>query len=369
MESLWISWTVRHGRWGAGRAHGPLRRIPSPRHDAEACAAALRTLARARGWDAIVPTCEELFHLAQWVAQDTEILGAPLWAPPFATLAGVHHKGAFMSWVAAAGLAVPETHELTQPLTAADRVRFPGPWVLKPAWSRFGTRVHLVAASDPWPADVTPTPTAPWILQRRLTGTAWCTWSVAHAGTLAVHSAYRVEATAGAIGAAIAFRMEPHARIEAWVAQFVAAHALTGQFAFDFIDTPDGPLPLECNPRLTSGVHGFRGQRGVGRALVTAFRGGSPAGVALHPVHGQRFTSALALRTYGQRVPAGADLLDLPGDARVRRCQLLTYGWLMALAAWHRMDPRAYSTYDIEWNGPVESPLPAFLANAARSTR
>ncbi len=341
------------GRWS--RAHGPLFRIPSPRHESEQCAARLRELSAARHWQAIVPTCEEIFHLARWVADDPQRLGAPLWAPPFATLAGVHHKGAFVTWAEAAGLPVPQTFELTTPLTELPRASRHGAWVLKPAWSRFGTRVHLIGNSDPWPATVVPSMREPWILQRRLHGTPWCSWSVARSGELLAHSAYRVEATAGPIGAAIAFEMQRHVRIEAWVAQFVAVHELTGQFAFDFIDTADGPLPLECNPRLTSGVHGYRGTRGVGDALVCAFSSvdaSAPRSV-IHPADGQRFTSAIALRTYRQRASFGADLLDIPNDSRPRRLQLLSYGWLMAAAAWRHMDPRAYSTHDIEWNGPA----------------
>lgn len=346
-----VPWAI--GRWS--RAHGPLTRIPSPRLAPSECTARLRELAAARGWQAIVPTCEEIFHLARWVADDSQALGAPLWAPSFATLAGVHHKGAFVSWAEAAGLAAPQTFELTAPLTELPRTSRPGAWVLKPAWSRFGTRVHLIGNADPWPATVVPSMREPWILQQRLHGAPWCTWSVARAGELLIHSAYRVEATAGPIGAAIAFRMEHHARIEAWVAQFLAVHALTGQFAFDFIDTVDGPMPLECNPRLTSGVHGFRGTRGVGDAIVRAFTGdGAPStGRVLHPANGQRFTSGIALRAYRQRVPLGADLLDIPNDSGPKRLQLLSYGWLMAASAWKRMDPRAYSTHDIEWNGPA----------------
>ncbi len=342
-----VPWTV--SRWS--RALGPVWRVPSPRFAREECAAAMRQLATRRRWEAIVPTCEEIFHLARAVANDANALGAPLWAPPFASLRALHHKGEFIRRAESAGLATPETHVYASALP--HREAMPGAWVLKPAWSRFGVRVHLVADGEAWPSDVAPTDAMPWVVQRLVRGPVWCSWSVARDGKLLLHSAYRVEATAGPIGAAIAFTMERHARIAEWVVQFVAALNLTGQFAFDFVDGEDGPMPLECNPRLTSGVHGFRGRSDVGTRIVQAFSGGE-IGLMLEPEPGRRFTSRLALRTYRHRVSRGEELLDIPGDERPRRLQLVSYAWLFALASWHGMDARAFSTYDIEYNGADE---------------
>lgn len=345
-----VPWTV--SRWS--RVLGPVWRIPSPRLSRAACVASLRALASQRRWDAILPTCEEIFHLARAVATDANALGVPLWAPATSMLEQLHHKGTFMQLAREAGLPTPETHVLSSPLGRRDERReaCAGAWVLKPAWSRFGTRVHLVADGDAWPRDVHPSAAEPWVLQRWLRGAAWCTWSVVRDGQLLAHSAYQVEATAGAIGAAVAFTMRAHGGIANWVSRFAAAHRLTGQFAFDFIDTERGPLPLECNPRLTSGVHGFRGNATLGARVVQAFSCGALDDSTLTPVEGRRFTSALALRTYGHRVPRGEELLDIPGDPWPQRLQLLSYAWLMASAVRHGVDPRALSTRDIEFNGP-----------------
>ncbi len=41
-----------------------------------------------------------------------------------------------------------------------------------------------------------------------------------------------------------------------WVQTFVESFNVTGQMAFDFIQSPEGELyALECNPRATSGAH------------------------------------------------------------------------------------------------------------------
>lgn len=340
-----VPWTV--SRWS--RVLGPVLRIPSPRFERDACAAALRALVTRRHWDAILPTCEEIFHLARAVVYDRDALGAPLWAPPSALLEQLHHKGTFIQLARDAGLATPETSVLRAPLDA--REQYAGEWVLKPAWSRFGVRVHLVQNGEAWPRDVQPSSAEPWVLQRMVRGTAWCTWSVMRDGQLLAHSAYQVEATAGPIGAAIAFTMRGHAGIAQWITQFAKAYQLTGQFAFDFVDTEHGPLPLECNPRLTSGVHGFRGSTELGERVVQAFTGSPSDAPTLSPTPGRRFTSSIALRTYGHTVARGEELLDVPGDPWPQRLQLLSYAWLMALSALRGVDPRTLSTRDIEFNG------------------
>ncbi len=351
-----VPWTV--SRWS--RVLGPVWRVPSPRFAQQACASALRLLAEQRRWDAILPTCEEIFHLARLAEHDPRALGAPLWAPPASVLLQLHHKGEFIRCARALSLPVPETHVIAQVPHGSrwEPIAGHGEWVLKPAWSRFGVRVHMLRAGDAWPNGVVPTSAHPWVLQQRLRGPAWCTWSVAREGTLLLHSAYRVEASAGALGAAIAFTMAPHPGILDWVQRFVGGLQLTGQFAFDFIDTAAGPLPLECNPRLTSGVHGFRGDSDAAVRVVQAFsgratarEGPSASASLLQAPNGRRFTSALALRSYGQRIPRGEELLDVPGDRWPHRLQLLSYSWLMALAVLHGTDPRAFSTRDIEFNG------------------
>ena len=62
------------------------------------------------------------------------------------------------------------------------------------------------------------------------------------------------------MGATTVFQCEQVKSIETWVSAFVKKLNFSGQIAFDFIQTKDGEVyPIECNPRLTSGIHLFRG--------------------------------------------------------------------------------------------------------------
>ncbi|MDZ7630708.1 MAG: hypothetical protein U5K74_04915 [Gemmatimonadaceae bacterium] len=317
-----------------------VHRLPAPRDGHGLFAAALERLVTRHRIDVIVPTCEEVFHLAA-VAP---LLSARVVCEPRDRLAALHDKWRFIAACADAALETPVTTLLRD--GAATLRRLPaGRYALKPRFSRFATRVHVWSTGEPLPPVAL---SADWIAQEFLPGQALCTWSVATRGRITAHATYAVDATAGARGAAISFHSVRHAAILQWVRTFVAHHALSGQFAFDFIESERGLRAIECNPRLTSGVHCFRGMPAVADRLLRAHPDDD---ALLEPPEGRHFRSRLALLTYGRLRGHGAGLLDADDDPWPRRLQLLAWGHLLARAAWRRADPRTVSTMDIEWNG------------------
>jgi len=93
-----------------------------------------------------------------------------------------------------------------------------------------------------------------WVAQRYAGSELLCTYAVAHEGRLLAHAAYRAPQTAS--GASVCFRSDADPQAREWVELFVQRTGFSGQIAFDFIRTQDGSLlPIECNPRATSGVH------------------------------------------------------------------------------------------------------------------
>ncbi len=322
-----------------------VHQLPAPRRvGADTYAAALNRLIAAARIDTIVPTCEEIFH----VAAIRDQLDARAVCESLTVLASLHDKAAFPLASELAGLPAPGTYQL-RGARGADVNDLPvGRYVIKRRFSRFATAVRLWQSGDAPPLTSDEAPDA-WLAQERLEGRALCTWSVAHAGALRAHVTYAVDATAGAHGAAISFHSEHHAATRAWVSQFFAYHVLTGQFAFDFIEHDDRLRALECNPRLTSGIHCFRALPGVAARLIDTTRADDRS--VLEPPAGLRFRSRLALLTYGKPVAPGDGLLDAADDPWPRRLQSLSWLHLLLRAAWLRTDPRVLSTADIEWNG------------------
>lgn len=317
--------------------------LPLPRQNHHVYAEAVNRLVHQFDIDVVVPTCEEIFHLAAVRDQ----LDARVTSLSLSRLAPLHDKWQFIAACTAAGVAAPRTHLVMGTASATDLPA--GRYILKPRHSRFATRVHEWQSDEPLPR-LAAAPASGWIAQDYIEGKARCSWSVALEGRVLAHATYVVDATAGVRGAAIAFHSARDADVLEWVQKFVAAHRLTGQFAFDFITGPNGLVGIECNPRLTSGIHCFRGLPDVAHALFDPHA--HQHAPLLQPPPDLYFRSRLALAMYGPRTCSrGASLLEAANDPWPRRLQSISWAHLLLRSLGTFTEPRALSTRDIEWNG------------------
>lgn len=320
--------------------------LPAANGDPTDYEAALRQAIKANAIDIVVPTCEEVFHLAGlWARKE---MGASLFAPDMAMLTRAHNKFAFTQLAASLGLAVPQTVLLTTE-DEVDAVRGQvADLVFKPVWSRFATQVLI----QPHSVNITPTLADPWVAQSYVEGTEICVYAFAHAGRVAGVAAYRSIYRAGK-GAGIAFEPDDDPAVADFVTRFVAGTGWTGQVSFDLMRVADGSLvALECNPRATSGVHFFRAPS----AFAGAFMG---HGFAAPDVSGLQAVKA-AMWLYGPRqnltnfwsdMVRAQDVLAWPDDPVSTRRQLVAMWEIARIAMRQRIGMVAATTYDIEWNG------------------
>ncbi|MEW6634549.1 MAG: hypothetical protein AB1440_27050, partial [Pseudomonadota bacterium] len=142
-------------------------RLPPPRFEPQAYAEAVEALIRKENVGLVIPTCEEVFHLA--LAWRGRAMPARLFAPGIGLLAEVHNKHAFIRLAEKLGLAVPETKLLRSPddlRAVRGRSR---ELVFKPVWSRFASHVLLRPAPEKLAA-IAPSPAMPWVAQRFVEG-------------------------------------------------------------------------------------------------------------------------------------------------------------------------------------------------------
>ncbi|MEJ8306285.1 hypothetical protein [Saccharibacillus sacchari] len=232
-------------------------RVPAPAQDAAGYAAALREIVRSEGIRLLLPTCEEIFYISAYRSSfgpDCRVL-----APSLESLRELHSKWAFIALCARLGFAVPETFRLGEDGEAriageAPPLRSGEPaYLLKPEFSRFSARLSRHETLDEARAQVQ-REGGVWVAQRYAGSEMLCTYAVAHEGRLLAHAAYRAPQTAS--GASVCFRPDNDPQAREWVDLFVQRTGFSGQIAFDFIRTQNGMLlPIECNPRATSGVH------------------------------------------------------------------------------------------------------------------
>jgi len=336
--------------------------LPSPREEPVAFARRIAEIVDAHNVGLILPTCEEVFHLAH--AAQTSPNGHQwrdmLYAPSLEALITLHDKARFNAHVTEIAPAFAPAYYR---LESADQVeRVPGQdWVFKPCFSRFGTDTMVRPTADQR-ARITPSPDRPWIAQAYAKGEELCCSALVEQGRVLALQAYRPivrlrrgTGTGTGTGAGVAFEAADeaaHRAIEPFVAAVARAMPGRGQLSFDFRSDASGQFKvLECNPRSTSGLHFFPVAQGLveavssgqetrfrappkqlmGERLATALVGGLPALVRLHRLH---------------------SLSAWPDDALSLWSQARAFGELVRTARRHKCSLEAATTWDIRWDRP-----------------
>lgn len=330
-------------------------RTPVPRQAPAAYCRVLMDILTRQQIDLLVPTCEEVFHIAACYAELSAC--ARLYTAPLALLDQLHHKGRFQELAASLGLRTPRTVLVRSPAElGAALPDFPR-YLLKPAYSRFASQI--ISNCGPWAAqsrleDCRPTPRQPWLLQEYIAGEAICSYSLVHNERLNAHCAYAIPHKLG-YGSGMYFVSVDEAATAAAATAISAALGYSGQLALDFIRGADGLYLIECNPRTTSGVHLLDNQ-----TLVAAIS--DPTYVAA-PLPAGRSRQLLTInlfralarssdrRTLLRDIPRAGDVVFAADDPRPVLAQAALTAIFAARALRRRISLVQATTFDIEWNG------------------
>ena len=333
--------------------------VPKPRLEPQAFVQELERIVKLEQIDLVIPTCEEIF----WISG--MIVGSGLREKFFVAdpevLLELHDKSRFADLARELKLRFPKTLILT---SRRDLERLPHQqkWILKPAFSRFAAKTHVLEIGAK-PPNLEPSPNQVWLAQDFLEGQEYCSFAIARAGLVQAFVLYRPVWRAG-FGASVMFESiskDDPISLEAFeVTRSVAAHMnFTGQIAFDFILTDTGLNVLECNPRATSGVHLFAPEDHLERSYLEKLE------TPIFAAASRRAMLALPMILYGlpSAIRSGR-MLEWWSDLRSTRDVISERD--DPSPAWHQI-PSAIellceanrlsrsaleaSTVDIEWNG------------------
>jgi hypothetical protein len=234
---------------GASNCVDQCYQVPPPSKGKEAYLTALFRLIGDEAVDLVLPLSEETMHVAHLAGR----LPAQtrLYAPPAEQLLALHDKARFPALARAHGLSVPDTALIESPeaQTIADTHDF----VVKPIFSCSGRAVSLHPARTSL-IGIAKALAEPAVVQVQLKGKHYSTFAIAHAGKVLVNVTYQGAVLTGSV--AVAFERVEQPAIETWVQAFVARENHSGFISFDFFLDEDGRAwAIECNPRVTSGVH------------------------------------------------------------------------------------------------------------------
>ena len=309
----------------------------------------------AKGYDLILPTCEEVFWLA--AAAERDGWSGRLFAPSTAALRRLHSKADFPALAREAEVDPPATWAIAAP---ADWERVPLPpadLVLKPEFSRFGAKTIVGAAAEVG-AVLPASPQRRWVAQERLAGEEYCVWSAIRGGSLVACIVYRPVLRHGR-SAAYAFEAVDSPAIVEMSRRIGARVGGDGQLSYDVIVGEDRRVaPLECNPRAVSGLHLADASPAIARALL-----GLEPLLAPAPGTIRYLSPAMALMGVPAAVAGGSlgklrriwrggrDSVGRPGDRLPVAGVLLDAARFALRGAGRLNSPTSETTDDIEWNG------------------
>jgi predicted ATP-grasp superfamily ATP-dependent carboligase len=330
--------------------------IASPRDETEAFVADVERIATERRIDVVVPAFEEVFYLS--TQHERLARAASLFFSPFATLLPLHDKATFERFATERGLPMAQTviassdEELRSALD-----RFPR-YFARAAFSRGG--VSLLTNAGPLAGrvpieDCHPTAANPWLVQEFVEGETFCTYSTVHSGRVTAHCAYAIPRQ-WKHSTGIQFTSIDGAATLEVIERIVGELGYTGQISFDFIDSPEGPYLVECNPRATDGallMSSSQLARGVLSAQVECET--VPAGESTQldlAVLGEIFEDGLR-----QAPSTLRDLIEIRGSDRGWHDALPNLYSFLALVRSERLRHREHSELfvamagDISWDG------------------
>ena len=333
--------------------------VPAPRQETGAFLEALTRIVEQNQIDLLIPTCEEVFHIAKGL----DDLPCRVFTEPLDKLDSFHNKWKFALAASDCGLRVPNSILIQN---QSDLMQAFAHWrglVLKPVYSRFASRTLIL----PQLRDVLSTLTfdTPWVAQEFIAGQQFCTYSVCQNGRVTAHATYPTIFTAGQ-GATVAFQHVEHPAIFNWTQTFVERYNVTGQMSFDFIQSSDGEVyALECNPRATSGVHLLASHPQFADSFLRAERVEAQQHITPLENNSQMLASAMLayalpaalrkneLRSWAKTFFTSDDVIWDAKDPLPFLLQFRSLLFYLRLARQKGISPLEASTFDIEWNGEV----------------
>ena len=233
---------------GASRSCARSVQVPAPADDPLGWLDAVEAIAREEKVALVLPVSEETLYASYLQKRLPDVT---IFTMPPAVLHEAHDKWRFAEAAKALGLCVPATARADSP--AAFAISQSSDFVWKERRSCGGGGTKLLAKDASFEA------TGQAIVQERIKGQELSSCSLCHEGVVQGTSIYRASVISGTV--AVGFSREDDAGIADFVARYAGATRWTGFLSFDFIRNAQGvSFAIECNPRLTSGVHFFRNE-------------------------------------------------------------------------------------------------------------
>lgn len=241
--------------------------VPDPDVDEMAYIHALEDIVKRFKIALIVPNYDEIYYIGRHKAVFEPY--ADVFCSDMETIDRMNNKYKFMRFLETSGLHAPKS-TLVKTLEAyheqINRGALEFPHIVKSVYTAGGVQTFTVKSKE---QALALNLKLPFLIQEFIPGKVYCTYSLAHEGKMNLHLTYEGQHAYRVNGAAICFQAVDHPGIRELVRAIVEKSGITGQVGFDIIEKPDGTLwPIECNPRVTSGIHLLEARHNVSEYIT-----------------------------------------------------------------------------------------------------
>lgn len=329
---------------------------PFPRQAPKAFVNTMRKIIKDYDIHLLIPTCEETFHVSLHKKHFEKY--CKVFTSDISVLEDLHNKWFFNQLLAQLELPYPKSYLTGNYQELEDAAQNLGEFVAKPTYSRFADSVIINDSSVL--RDIIINENQTWLAQEFIEGKHFCSFSIADEGSLTAHSVYPVTYRVGN-GSAVYFEAVDVPKIEAIVTKIVEEKNYTGFIAFDFIQSYQNGqyYTLECNPRLTSGIHLFDEK--------DAFLSFDKNSGICYPKEENRMMLTMAVVVYNlleqrsfsstkdilQAMLKAKDVVFSWKDLKPFFAQFLTVLHFYIIAKQQNISILEATTYHIEWNGKL----------------
>jgi glutathione synthase/RimK-type ligase-like ATP-grasp enzyme len=210
--------------------------------------------------DVLMPNYTEIYPIAREKARFPK--HTRVFCDDIKTIDLLNNKQKFHGLCQKIGIRMPKTELITDKDTYLNLINSGSaeisyPHILKSVYCAGGMKTLTIrtpeqALSQPLEA--------PFLMQEFIEGRIWSTYGVAHEGRLTCHTSYYPLYTFRENGGAVCFQAHENPALLTFIEKIVAETKFSGQCGFDVMEKSDGTLyAIECNPRITSGVHLMHG--------------------------------------------------------------------------------------------------------------
>jgi predicted ATP-grasp superfamily ATP-dependent carboligase len=305
----------------------------------------------------LIPTCEEAFYISKYMHLLPK--GCQCFLDNFNKIENLHNKFTFLDLIDQNNyIKKPETLYIKDAQELEDWISRNNlqEYIIKPVYSRFGS--EFVENIDQFKRDYR----YPLVVQQKIKGKEFCSYTIANAGTVVAHSCYHPKYKAG-VGAGIYFDVVEELAIFEFCKSIIQKINYTGQIAFDFIQAADGIIyPIECNPRGTSGLHLIHRDLNIAEHL---FNNSKNMDTNLKQIIPQKKSIQIVFAmilffyknmqdnkiAYIKDFLSTSDVYSSLKENRLHFLQIISFIEVVVRSIKYRFNLKKASTIDIEWDG------------------